>query len=307
VSNELSNWYKMEEPPDNADPQELRRYLQDEFLRIEQALKLLHADGEWGVNSMVDFFHKVSSGQVPGHSNVHKFGKNAAVPTAYAPLALGGVYRTPQIAGATTLRIKAGGNVNDDAAGPGAREITLECMDVTGAIMETTLATAGASASSATVDALIRIVGAYVSESGTYADASTPSHAGDIVIENSAGTEDWLTIGFDDLGKGQSQIGIYTVPLGHTAYIYNYVLTTDNNKPVDFLFIKREGILDTSAPYQSMRSVVEEVGITGDFDGEFKGGQKFTELTDIGWMARGASTPIVTCDFEILLVDNNYL
>lgn len=259
--------------------------------------------------STEDFFHKVAAGNVDGHSLIHKFGKNDAVPTTYTPLSIGGIYRTPQIAGATTLRIKAGGNVNDNQAGSGARSVYIEGIDITGAKQTEILlphATDGTLVGVTGTKSFIRITRHFVYESGTYASASASSHAASIVIENSAGTEDWATIRVDDLGKGQGQIGIYTVPLGFTAYIYNYVLTTDNNKPVDFLFIKREGILDTAPPYQSMRSIVEEVGITGSFDGEFKGGQKFEELTDIGWMVRGASTPIVTCDFEILLVDNDY-
>jgi len=53
-----------------------------------------------------------------------------------------------------------------------------------------------------------------------------------------------------------------------------------------------------------MRSVVEPVGVTGEHSGEFKGGQKFEELTDIGWMAKGANTPTATVDFEMVLVAN---
>ena len=52
-----------------------------------------------------------------------------------------------------------------------------------------------------------------------------------------------------------------------------------------------------------MRCVREHVGIQGHYDGAFKGGQEFDELTDIGWMVKAASTAVATADFEIILVD----
>ena len=251
-----------------------------------------------------DFFHDVAEGKIAGHSLVHKFGKNDSISATWVPMAVGGVYQTPQVAAATALRIKAGGNANDTAAGTGAREITLECMDITGVITTVALATAGASASAATPSTAIRVVRAYVSASGTYATSAAGSAAGDIVIENAAGGTDWLTIDAGTFARSQSQIAVYTVPLGFTAYVYTYTLTTDSLKPVDFIFFKRGGILETAAPYSAMRTVIEHLGIEGHFIGTFKGGQKFTELTDIGWLVQGATTPEATVDFEILLVAN---
>ena len=252
----------------------------------------------------VDSYQNIAHGNMDGMSPTHKFGKNDDVGTTYEPLSIGGIYRTPQVAGAVTVRVKAGGNANDTAAGSGAREVTVQGLDETGALVSEAITTAGASASSATTTTFIRIFRAYVSSSGTYATASAGSHAAAIVIEDSGGVEDWLTIWFTDFPRSQSQIGAYSVPLGKTAFVHEYVLTTDANKAVDFVFFKRESILDTAAPYQAMRTVVEEIGIQGEFAGTFPGGQKFTELTDIGWMVKAASAAIVTADFEIQLVDN---
>ena len=46
----------------------------------------------------------------------NKFGDNTAVGTSYVPITGNGIYRTPQVSGATTLRVKAGGDANDTAA-----------------------------------------------------------------------------------------------------------------------------------------------------------------------------------------------
>jgi len=251
-----------------------------------------------------EFYLEISKGNITDHSLVHKFGKNEDVGSAFEPLAIGGIYQTPQVSGATTLRVKAG-DANDTAAGSGAREVTLEGLDETGALVTEAIATNGASSGTAGSVTWLRLFRAYVSESGTYANATTGSHADDIVIETTGGVA-WLTIDTDsqDFERGQSQVGSYTVPLGKTAYLHEYVLTTDSNKAVDFVFMQRQGILETSAPYQAMRCVIEEVGIQGYFPGSFLGGQSFPELTDIGFMVKAASTAVVTADFEIVLVDN---
>lgn len=251
----------------------------------------------------VEELFSIAKGLVIGHSLVHKFGKHEDIPSSFVPLSIGGIYQTPQVSGATTLRVKAG-NINDSSTGSGAREVTLIGLDETGAEVTETLATNGTSPGAAGTITWLRVPRGYVSKTGTYASAAADSHAAEIVIENSAGTADWLTIHKPDIGRGQSQIGVYTVPLGKTAYVFSYLLTTDSNKAVDFLFFQRESILDTTAPYQARRAIVEEIGIQGYLPGSFEGGQSFQELTDIGWMVKAAASAQATVDFEIALVDN---
>jgi hypothetical protein len=255
----------------------------------------------------IDYFHEVAEGNVVGHSLVHKFGRNNNVGLTYEPLSIGAIYQTPQVSGATTLRVKAGGNVNDNQAGSGARSIYVEGVDSTGALVSEVLltnATDGTLVGVTGTQSFLRVFRSYVASSGTYATAAAGSHSADIVIEDSAGTADWLTINSNGFARGQGQIGVYTVPLGKKAYVYNYLLTTDSNKAVDFIFFQRQNILETSAPYSGMRAVVEEVGLQGSLLGEFKGGQAFGELTDIGWMVKAAAAAEVTVDFEIMLADN---
>lgn len=51
----------------------------------------------------------ISHGLAPGFSVVHQYGENNNVGTSYTPISVGGIFRTPQIAAALPLRIKAGG------------------------------------------------------------------------------------------------------------------------------------------------------------------------------------------------------
>ena len=216
---------------------------------------------------------------------------------------MGAVYQTPQPAAATTLRVKAG-NVNDTAAGTGAREITLQGLDDTGTEVTETLATAGTSASLATTATFIRHYRAYVSKSGTYAAIGTSSHADDIVIENGAGGTDWLTIDSTIFSRGQSEVALFPVPLGKEAYIYNIHINVDSVKTASILLFKRESILDSAAPYQARRLQHQWGGVSGSIiqNTEYPMGP-FPALTDIGFMAKAATASEVDVEFVILLID----
>jgi len=244
----------------------------------------------------------LAAGLNSDRSLLHKFGAQIAISTSYTPVAIGGIYPTVQVAGALAMRVKAG-NTNDTAAGTGAREVTIQGLDETGALVSEAVATAGTSASSATSTTFIRVFRAWVSASGTYATSAAGSHSADIVIEDSGGAGNWATISAADFPRGQTQIGVYSVPLGWTAYIHDFHLTTSGNKPVDFLMFQRRNILETAAPYSGMRLIQEMRGIQNEYTFEpVNPVGPYPALTDIGFMAKGASTPDVTVDFEVELV-----
>lgn len=244
----------------------------------------------------------ISRGLAHGTRSLHVFGRNTSVGTAFAPIALGGNYRTPQVGAATALRVKAGGNVGDTAAGAGAREITFVGLDATGALIEDTVATAGASASSATSKQFLRLHKAYVSKSGTYATQVAGSNVGTIVIEDAAGTQDWAQIKDVDFSRGQSQIAVYSVPKNRSAIITGMTISCDADKKVNLLLFSRSGILETSAPYQPMLLQEEfpQIGGVNAIPSDIPLGP-FPELTDIGFMARSTSTTVdVAVHFNIV-------
>lgn len=246
---------------------------------------------------------KLSEQKITGQRVVHKFGRNASVGTSFVPVAFGGVYQTPQTA--TALRIAAG-NANDTAAGSGAREITLIGLDENGNEVTETVATAGTSASSATTATFLRLYRAYVSASGTYATAVAGSHSADIVIENSAGGTTWATIDATNFPKGQSEIGVYSVPSGKKAYIQSVYFFTDSSRTTDIICFQRHNILQSSAPYDAMRIVFLESlqGGEGAIEPRTPFGP-FSGPCDVGFMAQvEASTAFVEIDFEIIVIDD---
>ena len=249
----------------------------------------------------------ISRGLTTGLTDTKKFGRNTAVGTSFVPICLGGIYQTPQAASATTLRIKAGGNANDTAAGSGAREITLIGLDENWNEVSETIATAGASASSATTATFTRLYRAYVSQSGTYATASAGSHSADIVIENGAGGTDWATITSTGFPVSQSEIGAYTVPTGYTGYAFLNSVTIDTGKTSDLIFFQRAGCDDTAAPYQAMRAQSVLTGLQNDGLPVLGGRQvplgPFTGPCDLGFMGKvSTGTGSIAVEFEIFLV-----
>lgn len=272
------------------------------MININISLQLANKTGI----SMTDFLIDVSKGIIPGHSIVHKFGQYDAVGTTFTPVTRGGIYLTPQVGDATTLRVKAG-NTNDTAAGTGAREITLVGLDETGTEVTEVLATAGTSASSATTTTFIRLYRFYVSKSGTYATSSTGSHAGDIVIESPSAVE-WGTIESTGFSRSQSEIGAYTIPAGYTGYLLGAFGFAETSKTTDLIFFKREGVLDTAPPYEAMRVVFEERVFGGEFTVNIKAPIKIGTGSDIGFLAKvGVGTAEIEIDFELLLVNNDYI
>ena len=252
----------------------------------------------------VDFWFDVAAGNAPGYSVVHKFGRNTDVGTSFEVVTMGGVYQTPQAASATTLRVKAG-NAGDTAAGTGAREITLQGLDETGAEVIEALATAGASASATTTATFMRLYRAFVSESGTYASSGTGSHVADLVIENGAGGTDWLTIDSTNYPRSQSEVAVYSIPLGKTGYITSIHISVSSKETADVQLFKRENILESAVPYSAMRVQVQFTGVGGEaILKPITPMGPFPALTDVGFMAKGVAAAEVDVDFEIILIDD---
>lgn len=243
----------------------------------------------------------ISRGIAPGCRVISCFGRNTAIGLTFTPVTRSGFYRTPQPAGATALRVKAGGNAADTANGAGARSITLVGLDAAGELITDTIATAGASASAASTKTFIRLLNAFVATSGTYASQSAASHVGTITIENAAGGSDWAVISDGSFPRGASEIGAYTVPKGRSAYVQAIRLSSDADKKANIILFQRSNILQSVAPYSTMRLVSEFPAVAGSLQVDYDPPLPFPELTDFGFMASvGASTVDVSVSFDVV-------
>lgn len=231
---------------------------------------------------------------------VHKFGRNAAVPNGSWAFVNNLGFTGWPLSQPRAVRIKAGGNANDTAAGTGAREITIQGLDLAsgGEEVTETITTAGASASAVTTKLWYRIHRAWVSSAGTYGAANT----GAITIENSTGGTDLIKI---EVEEGQTQFAGYTIPLGYTAYLLSLHVTVDGLKPADIRLFTRADILDyTTAPFASKRLRLYFDGISGSFNYTPKSPEfSIPALSDIWVEAQGSGALTeVSANFELLLV-----
>lgn len=234
----------------------------------------------------------------------HQFGRNVACPTTYVPVTDNGAYRTPQVSGATALRIKAGGNAADTANGAGARSIRIWGINQLGDEVIEVIATNGLLASAPTTATFIRVYQAEVYESGTYGTQDAGSHVGNITIENAAGTQDWAQIQLNGFPSAVTGIGSITIPRNHIGLLASIQMNVDLTKSTSLIVLKREGILDTAAPYKPIQKVQEFLGVSASVKITFEVPIKFTELTDIGVLAKVANgTGAVSVDMELLILE----
>lgn len=172
------------------------------------------ADGRLGdleaMNGVPDAV-TIAAGLKPGYSSLIKFGRCPATTGGAWDLVWpdGGSKTRPTTA--QRVRIRAGGNAADDAAGTGARAVLVSGLNGNYEETSEVLATAGASASDWSTNTYIRMNRGFVTSVG-----SGGENAGAIYIEEEGGSATQVHI---QAGEGQSQQLSYTVPAAKYAFI----------------------------------------------------------------------------------------
>jgi len=240
-----------------------------------------------------------ASGAISGVSVVHKFGANASVATGSTEdvVASGAITWATT---ATTMRVKAGNVADIDSSGAGARTITVQGLDSNWAPATEVLACNGSSAGTAGTTQFIRVFRAYVETAGTY----TGNNTGDVVIEDSGGAADYITI---LAGVGQSETTQYTVPAGSTAYLTRLSAYVDAVKAVDMSMWQRRNADTTSAPVSAKRLIQKFPQLIGQETQKLDAYLSFPGKTDLWWSATasaGGSAPAVEADYDLIIVED---
>ena len=262
-------------------------------------------------NSHRDYYKRVSDfgvdivkGEVPGHTVIHKFGRNSAVSSSFVPICESGFFRTPTTN--TALEVVST-DADDNASGAGARTIYYEGLQVQSGslVVVSDVVELDGTTAVALPDSLIRLYRWYVASSGVYASQSVGSHQGDITIQESGAGNVWSKIAINTFGRGQSQIGAYTVPTGYIAFMTDITSSVESDKEAEILLFQRNGVLNTTAPYNPMRLVTEISSAKGVQSINFSSPLKFEEETDIIFFAKQkkGDSP-ATIDFTLYLVEN---
>ena len=254
---------------------------------------------------VLDFHIEMALGNVPNFSIVHKFGRNASVGNTFAPITQSGFYRTPT--SNTALEILSA-SADDNATGIGARTIYYEGLkEVAGELVITSNTVTMNGLTPVTLpDSLIRLYRWYVATSGTYATQSSASHQGELTIRESGGGDIWSAIKANGIFKGQSQIGCYTVPSGYTALINRIAYSVQASLEAEIIFMQRNGVLNTTAPFDALRVITDIDSAKGTFSVDFVAPINIQEETDLIFMgkSKGGQALPMTIDFEIKLVQN---
>lgn len=251
-----------------------------------------------------DFLTQVSAGLIPGHSLVHKYGRSST--SAMVERAVTSDGAITFLSAPTTVRIKAGGNANDTAAGTGCQLVTVEGSDGNGLFISETIPTNGSSASSATTQSFFRVYRVYDTDQGTYLTdglGTNGSNQGNIVIENSAGGTDIITL---SQYEGQTQYAAYHVPADKTAFLYGVTAQVDSSKTADVSLYFRRDATNTTPPVKARRLKSYFDGVQGEFVFDTRLPIKISSDTDM-WFTYTPSANGTECsvDFELLLIDND--
>ena len=205
----------------------------------------------------------------------------------------------PAVAGGFTCRIKAGGDENDTADGSGARQILIQGLDPAGEIQFVPLATNGVDESAFTTEKWFRFLRMWVSSSGTYFESVDGTNVGNIIIETSDLVER-LAIAAD---CGQSQAGVYTVPLGKNATMPRLAINVSGVQAANVFLYHRHNALDFDVPVSAKRLVQAWDGLIGTLEVVWNqhNDHLFDELTDI-WFEAAATSATTSVSAEMTLV-----
>jgi hypothetical protein len=238
----------------------------------------------------------VTFGLVPGLSTVRKFGANEAIGTTQEDIWFnGGMYPWPTTA--QTIRVRAGGNPNDDDGGTGAQTIRVTGLDENWNVAVEDITLAGASASSPTTTTFIRINTAKVLTCGTYSS----SNAGNIIIENTGSAAALANI---EAGFGRTQLSMYTVPAGFQAWLQEFFVTVAGNKPTSLYFWKRDNADDVTTPFSPKEIVLPLHEVDAAFEHQAAAVEPFPPKTDLWWSGAAVSgTSSATVEYDMILQD----
>jgi hypothetical protein len=238
--------------------------------------------------------------------SARKFGKNnsvanGALETVWEGANLGGTLNYVFATTAQTVRIKAGGNAADTAAGLGTQSILITGLDQNWNNVTETLVTAGASASAATTALFIAINKVEVINVGTWGG----SNIGLMRIEN---TTTLTELAYVPTGSGTTQQCVFSVPAGKTAYVTKIKVSVGLSDSADIALFHISSADDRTGPTYGAKHYewgIEDYSGSRDFDLDTY--LKFDEKNHIFMEAQritGSGSAQVSCDFEMYLVNN---
>lgn len=250
-----------------------------------------------------EFSVDIGLGLVDGVENFSVVGVSDAIATTeFTILAPNGgeSYPYPATPGeqALAIRIAAGGNAADDAAGTGARSVRVWCLDENFDRIQYLLLTAGASASADSPGSCSRVNRVRLETVGTYKG----KNAGGIVIESTGG----VTLSTIPTDAGEAEQAVFTCPANTACTVVASSADVDANSPANIRIILAANPDVTSAPFAPEFIIDRQIGLAGTVvGGEGDGQVSFLGPSDIHVLVKGTTqNTAVSVRLIIRITDN---
>ena len=231
---------------------------------------------------MIDEGLEIAKGQINKLSHVNKFGYNTTVGGTYEPISDLGTNILPASADVVTIVSASADDV--DTTGTGAHSVEIQGLDANYVLQTETVSLNGTTAVTTTAN-FLRVFRMKVLTAGTGATntgALTASIGGSNIAEIQA-------------GAGQTLMGIYTVPAGHTAYLTKFQASlSKNQEAVVQLRTKaaNNGAWQVKGQFGTFSNIVEY---------EYTVPLVIIQKTDIEFRAKAGATSEMGIVFDMLL------
>lgn len=234
----------------------------------------------------------VQDREIPIHIHGQNGAVGASVEDVWTP---GGIY-TGWLTTASAVRIKAGGNAADTALGLGATSIKIYGLDSNWNLATEVIATAGASASSATTTNFIRVYRVQSAGVGVYGAKNT----GAIEVETTAGA----TVAYMEPDTGESQQTMFTIPDNYVGYLSRYEVDVEDANTAEVRLFERLDADIVVAPFGPSSIIAHTLDFTGLETIVYDSMPALPARTDIWVDAKrvsGGGNTIVDINYDILL------
>lgn len=228
-----------------------------------------------GIQGLSQVQNRVDGGK---WSSIHKFGSNSGLSGAEESIwSAGGLYPWSALAVPQILFVSSVDPADDGT-------VTIQGLDENWALLEETVSLAGSPSEITTINTFRRVYRAlYTGATHTgLITIRTLSHAGTIVAQI-------------DVGKAQTLMTVYTVPVGYIAYLIGYTAGVGKLDDADiFLYVGTDGqnfrIKSEMSVYQSVQHQPFNIPLL------------FGEKTDIDFRAEGTTgNSICTLNYDLVL------
>lgn len=281
-------------------------YYTTKILRTALSPQLLTVEGFLSPSMVATATRPVSThaddrniGVIGGQEQKRKFGVNTAVGGALEAVWSYTSDWVPNQIINQKLRIAAGGNAADTAAGAGAQSVTVQFLDENLLEVEEVIVTAGAGVSADTTANCFRLISAKVTDVGTYHVANT----GAITFElNGSGN----IMGYIAADTGTTEQAITCIPANKTAYITEILVSVGQGDSADVKLFTLKNADDTTTPSSKV-----EIWTLEDFSGaqvfQLDTHLKLDAKTDVWFEAEkitGGGSARVSVDFNFYTVED---